>query len=258
DTPCGLGRSSGGDRDGQEGRERSARGPREEPGSPTRQPRWGGGSESSSAAARARGGGAPRAVINTDHERQDGPEGHGVTDLGGLTTARAPRIIQKSLETSHMKQFVLITVSAAIAATVPVSTPRAQQAAEPSIRLTPTVHPRLPADPTQFWIVPDSSRSPRSAALAEFAAAVRLEVDDNYAQALPIFSSPAPQKGPLGDYAVYYQGLAQLRLNRAAEGRRTFQALQSTHPTGYLLEAAALREAECDETLGDAGAALEI
>jgi len=157
-----------------------------------------------------------------------------------------------------MKQFVLITVSAAIAATVPVSTPRAQQAAEPSIRLTPTVHPRLPADPTQFWIVPDSSRSPRSAALAEFAAAVRLEVDDNYAKALPIFSSPALQKGPLGDYAVYYQGLAQLRLNRAAEGRRTFQALQSTHPTSYLLEAAALREAECDETLGDAGAALEI
>ena len=40
----------------------SARGPREEPGPPTRQPRWGGDSESSSAAARASGGGAPRAV----------------------------------------------------------------------------------------------------------------------------------------------------------------------------------------------------
>jgi len=33
----------------------------EEPGPPTRQPRWGGDSESSSAAARASGGGAPRA-----------------------------------------------------------------------------------------------------------------------------------------------------------------------------------------------------
>ena len=38
----------------------SARGPREEPGPPTRQPRWGADSESSSAAARASG--APLAV----------------------------------------------------------------------------------------------------------------------------------------------------------------------------------------------------
>ncbi|OLC81115.1 MAG: hypothetical protein AUH72_10090 [Acidobacteria bacterium 13_1_40CM_4_65_8] len=37
----------------------SARGPRDPPGSPTRQPRWGGRSESSSGAARASGGGVP-------------------------------------------------------------------------------------------------------------------------------------------------------------------------------------------------------
>src|SRR5258706_13339849 len=49
-----------------------------------------------------------------------------------------------------------------------------------------------------------------------------------------------------------------MRLGRTADARRTFQALQARPPVGYLLEGAALREAECDEALGDQAAALQI
>src|SRR5258708_35251515 len=66
------------------------------------------------------------------------------------------------------------------------------------------------------------------------------------------------QQGPLGPYAMFYAGLAQLRLGNAADARRTFQTLQALDPAGYLAEAAPLREAECDETLGDQAAAVEI
>ena len=72
---------------------------------------------------------------------------------------------------------------------------------------------------------------------------------------LPAAGGPA---GALGHYAEYYQGLAELRLGRAADARQTFQALAAKKPTGYLLEAAALREAECDETLNDQGAAMQV
>jgi soluble lytic murein transglycosylase len=98
----------------------------------------------------------------------------------------------------------------------------------------------------------------RTPAQAGFAEAVKLEVDSNFAKAQPMLSQPALQQGALGDYAVYYQGLAELRLARAAEARRTFQALAARRPVGYLVEAAALREAESDEALGDQSSALEI
>lgn len=98
----------------------------------------------------------------------------------------------------------------------------------------------------------------RTAAQADLAVAVRLEGESNYEAALPILSRPAAQQGPLSAYARYYRGLAELRLDRAADARRTFQELAAATPVGYLLEAAALREAESDEALGDAGAAAAI
>ena len=92
----------------------------------------------------------------------------------------------------------------------------------------------------------------------ELASAVKLEVDANFAKALPILVQPAVQQGTLGHYAEYYQGLAELRLGRPSDARRTFQALAAKNPVGYLVEAAALREAECDETLGDQAAAMQV
>jgi soluble lytic murein transglycosylase len=127
--------------------------------------------------------------------------------------------------------------------------------------LKPTNHPPLPPDLTQAWLVPSlgSGASGRvTAAMQEFAAAVKLEVDGNFAKALPILMQPSLQQGPLGQYAEYYQGFAELRLGRPAEARRIFQALAAKNPIGFLAEAAALREADCLELLGDQAGAMAI
>ena len=158
-----------------------------------------------------------------------------------------------------MKRTVLLGVTLALTVPVPSRAPRAQQpaASRPVVSLVPTNHPRLPADLAQLWMAPDRSHT-HTAAMNEFAAAVKLEVDADYAKALPVFSRPALQQGPLGHYAIFYAGLAELRVGRAADARSTFQALQAREPIGYLVEAAALREAECDEALGDQAAAAQI
>ena len=153
----------------------------------------------------------------------------------------------------------------------PGATPRAQQAPAPGggdLVLKPTNHPRLPGDLSQLWLAPiapagsggGSGRAgvARTAALNEFVSGVKLEVDSNFARALPIFMQPSVRQGTLGHYAEYYQGLAELRLGRAADARQTFRALAAKPPVGYLVEAAALREAECDETLGDQAAAMQV
>ena len=139
--------------------------------------------------------------------------------------------------------------------------PHAQQTAASTapggVVLLPTNHPHLPADASQLWMAPDRTHT-HTAAMNEFAAAVKLEVDSNYAKALPVFSQPSLQKGPLGDYAVFYRGLAEMRLGQPADAKRTFQSMQAGELTGYLVEGAAVKEAECDEALGDQAAAAAI
>jgi soluble lytic murein transglycosylase len=151
-------------------------------------------------------------------------------------------------------------IAAAFATTLlgTVTVPAAERAGERSdVQLKPTEHSRLPGDLSKLWMVPKGN-SGRPAALNDFVAAVKLEVDGDFAKALPLLSTPAVQQGPLGHYAEYYKGLAELRLGRADEARRTFQSLTSKGPVGYLAEAAALREAESAEALGDHTAALAL
>lgn len=136
--------------------------------------------------------------------------------------------------------------------------PQAQQVTPALVTLVPTNHPRVPHDLSQLWLVPESGRRARMPGFAEFELAVKLEVDGHFAQALPILSRPSVEQGALGHYARSYKGLAELRLGRAEDARRTFQALLVRDVVGYLVEAAALREAECDEALGDPAAALRI
>jgi soluble lytic murein transglycosylase len=138
------------------------------------------------------------------------------------------------------------------------SAPRAQQPAPSPVTLAPTNHPRLPRDVSRLWLAPEPGRVTRTPAQNEFITAVKLEVDGNFAKALPLFLQPAMRQGPLAHYAEYYTGLAQLRLGRLDEARRSFQALQSKEPIGYLAEAVAFREAECDEAMGDHAAALAV
>src|SRR5262249_58203699 len=100
---------------------------------------------------------------------------------------------------------------ASLAAAAPALTarpgggPRAQHPAPPADGgpLRPTTHPRLPADLAQLWLVPasDAAGRPRTPAMAQFAEAVKPEVDANYAKALPILSQPAIRETPLGAYA---------------------------------------------------------
>jgi peptidoglycan lytic transglycosylase len=135
--------------------------------------------------------------------------------------------------------------------------PQAQQPAVNAPVLKPTSHPRLPAELPQFWLAPSKARAVTSA-MADLAAAVKLEVDGNFTRALPMLQQPALRQGTLGHYAEYYEGVAELRLGRPAEARETFQALGAKSPMGFLAEAAAMREAESAEAMNDQGAALAI
>ena len=124
--------------------------------------------------------------------------------------------------------------------------------------LRPTEHPRVPRDLSQFWMAPEKGRA-RTAAQANLAMAVKFESDGSHAKAYNLLVNAATkQDGPLAAYAEYYKGLALMNLSRVLEARTTFQALQSRNVAGYLAEMAALREAECDETLGDQAAALAV
>ena len=147
---------------------------------------------------------------------------------------------------------ILVTIGLLSAA----GTPGAQQPV--SIALAPTNHPRVPAELSQLWLVPEPGAARRASSVSELAAAIKLEVDGNFAKALPILSQPTLPQGPLARYAEYYKGLAEFRLSRVEDARRTFQALQAGQPVGYLWEAAALREAECDEALGEYSAAVSV
>src|SRR5436190_74288 len=104
------------------------------------------------------------------------------------------RVREMPANVQRMTRIVCFSVAAAVACTAP--TPRAQQTsaqAEPVLR--PTPHPRLPADIGQLWLAPDPSHT-HTALMAQFTQAVKLEVDSNYAQALPILTQPAMQEGP--------------------------------------------------------------
>src|SRR4051812_801834 len=111
-----------------------------------------------------------------------------------------------------------------IAAVLLPAPPRAQQpvaSTERDIELKPTNHPRVSLDLSQLWLAPATSASARASGASGLAAAVQLEVDGDFAKALPIVSQPALQQGALGPYAIYYQGFAELRLGRPADARLT-------------------------------------
>ncbi len=135
--------------------------------------------------------------------------------------------------------------------------PRAQQSLPVALTLVPTRHPPLPRELSLLWLVPAGGQSDPSGS-ADFMAAVKLVMDGSFAKALPLLSQSRLRQGPLGNYADYYKGLAELRLGHADEGRRTFRGLRGRDVAGYVAEAAALGEAEADESLGDHAAALEV
>jgi soluble lytic murein transglycosylase len=150
----------------------------------------------------------------------------------------------------------LSIVGAVMAVVSGAGNPHAQQPPLTAVTLLPTNHPRVPADLSQLWLVPSPASGVRTPALQDFASAVKFEVEDNFAAALPLLSRPSVNQGPLAGYAAYYKGLAQFRLGRVQDARKTFHDLRAAEPAGFLMEASALREAECDEALSDYAAAM--
>ena len=110
-------------------------------------------------------------------------------------------------------------------------------------QLAPTAHPPLPATATDMWLVPaETPATTRASSLYQpLADAASDLAAGNYDTALTLASRPALATSALADYAAYYKGLAQLRLNRAADARTTFEALRERKPVGYLSVSACAR-----------------
>jgi soluble lytic murein transglycosylase len=139
--------------------------------------------------------------------------------------------------------------------------PPAQQPAPPTpTELAPTVHPALPANPSDLWLVPTGNdRAARSTAIfTALANGIKRFGEENYAAALVLFSTPALANTALADYATYYKGLAQLRLGQVSEARRTLEAVMERKAPGYVAVAAALAAGEAAETANDFPAAIRI
>ena len=127
-------------------------------------------------------------------------------------------------------------------------------------QLAPTAHPPLPATASDMWLVPSETAATTRAATANrpLTDAVAEIAADNFDSALTLLGRPSLSGSALADYASYYKGIALLRMNRAAEARDAFDALQKRKPTGYLSIATSLGEAEAAVALGDHAKAMGI
>jgi soluble lytic murein transglycosylase len=127
-------------------------------------------------------------------------------------------------------------------------------------QLAPTVHPSLPSDASDLWLVPsDRDRAARSTSQHQpLTAAVQRYQAGDFEAALQLASAPALKGAPLSAYARYYTGLAQLKLARLPEARRTLDALIDSKPTGALAAAAVLAAGEAAEAAGDNAGALRL
>src|SRR6478735_652318 len=148
------------------------------------------------------------------------------------------------------------------------SSPRAQQTTiSPTAQnefvtgvavLSPTKHPPFPHELSYAWLAPDRAATPARATSAPLSIGVKLAAQGQYSKALTAVLEPITQRGLLADYATYYAGIAQLRLQKPNDALKTFKALRARKLVGYLAEAAALGEAGADEALNDPAAAVAV
>jgi len=143
-----------------------------------------------------------------------------------------------------------------------IDVPRRASASTTS--LGPTDHAPLPGHPSLFWLVPDHAYTrsvPRAAsetALQRLARGVALIDAGDYAGGLPLVSAKELASTPLANYALYYAGLAQLRLDQLADADKTFDTLAARPLTGYLSEGVPLRRADVAAARRDFTRALEL
>ncbi|MDR1990378.1 MAG: tetratricopeptide repeat protein, partial [Acidobacteriaceae bacterium] len=158
-------------------------------------------------------------------------------------------------------RFVLAALLAAMA-----TTPHAQQArsggdgaSAPAPVLSPTAHPAWSRDLAQLWLAPEArARAVPQTGAEALTQAVRFIEGHEYNHALAVLSQPGLRQGPLAQYAAYYTGLVQLRLDHPADAQKIFQALRAEKPLGYLAEASAYGMAETALALQDPQQAVSI
>src|SRR5262245_38998612 len=115
-------------------------------------------------------------------------------------------------------RFALASTTFALVVTARAQPARVVQAGVAStsarpVTLLPTAHPVLPDEPAQFWLSPDRTSPTHRTADAALSAAIKLQAEGEYAGALKIVSQPTVRQGTLSGYALYYTGVAQLRLS---------------------------------------------
>ena len=141
----------------------------------------------------------------------------------------------------------------------PVPLGSANETAPSLAVLAPTAHPQVPRELSQFWLAPERGANVlHSMAVASMGSAAKLAADGDYSKTLGLVSQPIAKEGPLGQYAAYYAGVAQLGLKRPADALRSFRDLQEQKPVGYLWEGAALGEADAHEALEHPADAVRI
>jgi soluble lytic murein transglycosylase len=110
--------------------------------------------------------------------------------------------------------------------------------------LTATVHPPLPGEFSDVWLVPDERPS---AAVVALGRAVSLIEDAKYTDAASALAKATLDDTPLASYRQYYAGLLAFRAGRLDEAQSLFNALLDRNPRGYLAEAIRSRAGEVAE-----------
>jgi soluble lytic murein transglycosylase len=129
-------------------------------------------------------------------------------------------------------------------------------------RLTPTRHPAVPAELSQFWFV---SAAPASRTDADartittrIARGIKLINAGDFTAGLALVNTSDVSRSPLAAYAHYYAGVALTNLSRAAEADKAYTAAKERRSQGYLKEGIDLRMAEAALVRGDAKRAVEL
>jgi soluble lytic murein transglycosylase len=132
--------------------------------------------------------------------------------------------------------------------------------AQDPVELVPTVHPALPSNASDFWLVPsENDRAARTLATYEpLVTGVARFQAGNYPAAIALLERTALATTTLADYAAYYVGLSLLRQGQPADARRTFEKILDRKPNGNVAIAAAIGAGEAAEAGGDAAGAMKF
>lgn len=123
--------------------------------------------------------------------------------------------------------------------------------------LVPTVHTALPLDVDDYWFAPREGEHASeqdhlmASASGAFAAG-------NFASAMSYAERAARVDGPLTGYARYYIAASELRMSRAADASKAFDAVLDGKPEGQLAVSASIGKADALALQGDHAGAADV